>query len=471
MRKSTWLAGPVLSLCVLCGTTATVVADEASNDGRAAAAAQAPAAKVTAAIFRALGSALGGDSQVATPAIAVDAPATPTPAPADATHQLLKTVKVAGERGATLQTLTSTPDGHVVCLLGPSRYAAVGADASQSPQTEVRVFDRDGQEVRRWPVTFTGQSIAVGPQGDVFVAGDGRVARFTAEGKLDVEVEVPHIVQHLKDNEALERQAREQMKANVEAYQNEINSLKTQLERLDETEKNAKDQAEATKKQREQERRLLKSQLQAYENAVKSFEKQDLKVTVNSITSRMRIINGLSVTDKDVYLMCGETKGYGYSLWRMDQKLSSSEKVLSRLSGCCGQMDVQARGDQIAIAENTRHRVARYDRDGTLANTFGMRARESSGNSFGGCCNPMNCRIMPNGDVYTAESEGIVKKFNADGQFVALVGVVRLTGGCKNVAVAATASGDRVFFCDQPGSQFVILEPKPAAPAAAGGGQ
>jgi hypothetical protein len=287
-----------------------------------------------------------------------------------------------------------------------------------------------------------------------------------------LEVEVPHIVELLKDNEALERQAREQIKSSVESYEAQVTNLKEQIEQI---EKDGKAKGETPDAAKHPELRLLKSQLQAYQNALQSMQRQveqpNIANTVRSLTGRLRIINGVAVTDKDIYLMCGETKGYGYALWRMDLKFAKSEKVLSRLSGCCGQMDVQAHGDLIAIAENTRHRVARYDRDGTLADSFGARARESSGLNFGGCCNPMNCRIMPNGELYTAESEGIIKKFNAKGEFVALVGAVWLTNGCKNVAVAASASGDRVYFCDQPGSQFVILEPKPAAaPAAAGGG-
>lgn len=437
---------------------------------------ESPAGQATSALFRAIGEALSPrTAPAATPAVITlegAAPDAPQAAPPESTHQLLKAVKVSGERGATLQTLAATPEGNVVCLLGPSRYAPVGQSASPlSPKSEVRLFDRDGKELRRWSVAFTGQSVAVGPGGEIFVAGDGRVAKFSADGKLDVETEVPHIQDLLKDNAALEQQAREQIKSTLESYEETIRNMKQQIETIEKSvkEKGAERNAANPNGDRRQELSLLKSQVQAYENALKSTKGQDLKDTIRSITSRMRIINGLSVTEKDVYVMCGETKGYGYSLWRMNSALTKSEKVLSRLSGCCGQMDVQVRGDQIVIAENTRHRVARYGLDGTLADSFGARNRESIGAKFGGCCNPMNCRIMDNGDIYTAESEGVIKKFNSQGEFVALIGVVRLTGGCKNVAVAATPQGERVFFCDQPGSQFVILEAKPAAETAAGG--
>lgn len=36
---------------------------------------------------------------------------------------------------------------------------------------------------------------------------------------------------------------------------------------------------------------------------------------------------------------------------------------------------------------------------------------------------------------------------------------MKLTGGCKNVAVAASPEGDQVYFCDLPGSRIIVLAP------------
>jgi hypothetical protein len=76
---------------------------------------------------------------------------------------------------------------------------------------------------------------------------------------------------------------------------------------------------------------------------------------------------------------------------------------------------------------------------------------------FGGCCNPMNLRIDKSGDVYTAESEGIIKRFSAKGEFLGTVAKTTLTGGCKNVALGVSGDGDRVYFCDQPNSKVIIF--------------
>jgi hypothetical protein len=134
--------------------------------------------------------------------------------------------------------------------------------------------------------------------------------------------------------------------------------------------------------------------------------------------------------------------------------------VLGPVSGCCGQMDIQASGEHFYLSENTKKRVAQYDRTGKLVSAFGKSGRESDGLSFGGCCNPMNCRVCATGEIVTAESEGIVKRFSATGEFLGLVGYAKLTGGCKNVAVAASPKGDRIYFCDLPGSRIIILAAK-----------
>jgi hypothetical protein len=67
--------------------------------------------------------------------------------------------------------------------------------------------------------------------------------------------------------------------------------------------------------------------------------------------------------------------------------------------------------------------------------------------------------------VYTAESEGYVKEFAPNGDFVKLVAHAKVEGGCKNVAVAATPDGKTIYFCDQPGSQIIVLALKSTAKA------
>ena len=384
-------------------------------------------------------------------------------AAASASHEELTAIKVEGEGGATLQTLSATPDGKIVGLVAPARYAPIGEKGKKTPSA-IHLFDAEGKELTKWTLPFTAQSVGVGPDGVIYVAGDGNLARYAADGKLLGQVEVPHLAEVLKDNEGLRQRAEEQIKLQTQSYARSKELIETQVKKLEEL--------------GDERTELQTRQLASYKEYLKDFDSRvaDIKTpsiedTIKQVTARLRIINGIAVTEKDVYLACGELTGYGFAIWRMDPDFQNPVRVLGPVSGCCLQMDLQARGDHFYLAENTKKRVAKYDRDGTFVSAFGQSGRESSGLSFGGCCNPMNCRLAANGDVYTAESEGIVKRFSAGGEFLGLIGYAKLTGGCKNVAVAASPKGDRVYFCDLPGSRIIILGAKKPDPAAAASGR
>src|SRR6266480_7661677 len=78
---------------------------------------------------------------------------------AETTHEQVKEIAVKGEvSGNTLQTLCLDGDGNVVGLVAPGRYGA----KPTSPVSEVQVFSPDGAPVRKWKVTFLGQSINAG---------------------------------------------------------------------------------------------------------------------------------------------------------------------------------------------------------------------------------------------------------------------------------------------------------------------
>jgi hypothetical protein len=374
----------------------------------------------------------------------------------EATHVQAKTVSIKGENGTALQTLAATPDGKVVALVSVPRYGSPAA--TKNAVAEVRVCNADGVEEAKWPLDFIGQSIGVGPDGAIYVAGDGQVARYSAAGKLLAKAEVPHIAEVLKNQDSLRASA----EAQVKAQQESIAAAKKQF-----AEQATQLRDKGTDKLTEEE----KQQLEALELNLKLYDQlvtraQPIEKIMEQLTSRLRIINSISATSKEVFIATGELKGYGYAVWSLDLDFKNPKQVMSKLSGCCGQMDVQAHGDKLYVAENTKHRVGQFDTSGKFLTSFGKRDRESVGECFAGCCNPMNCRIMNNGDVYTAESEGVIKKFNSKGEFVALVGQAKLTGGCKNVAVAAAPDGETIYFCDLPGSQIIILKKSTAAVSA-----
>ena len=371
---------------------------------------------------------------------------------ASASHEQVAAVEVRGKSGSTLQTLAATPDGKIVGLVAPPRNAAIGVAGKGRSSSEVCVLDSEGKELARWTLSFTGQAIGVGPDGTIYVAGDGRLAKYDAAGKLLADGDVPHLAEVLKDKDALRKKAEEQLKQEQASFLNSKKLYEQIVRQLEENKERTPTE---------------ESQLKSYKTYLENFDTQaaarntrKLDDVVKQITGRLRTINGIAPTEKDVYIACGELVGFGFAIWRMDADLTNPTRVLGPVSGCCGQMDIQASGDHFYLSENTKKRVAQYDRQGKLVSSFGKSGRASEGLSFGGCCNPMNCRVCASGDIITAESEGIVKRFSASGEFLGLVGYAKLTGGCKNVAVAASPKGDRVYFCDLPGSRVIILAAK-----------
>ena len=204
--------------------------------------------------------------------------------------------------------------------------------------------------------------------------------------------------------------------------------------------------------------------LESFAETAKYYAAMTPESVLAGVLGRVKVISSVSANDKDVYVVCGEDEGYGFGLWRMGLDLKDAKKVTGNISGCCGQMDVQCCGDDVLVAENTKHRFARYDRDGKELAAGGKRASGTDPAGFGGCCNPMNVKAC-GGDVLTAESEGIVKRFGPSGEFKGVVGAVAISGGCKNVAVGANGDGSRVYFCDQPGGRVLILALKDKAAA------
>lgn len=72
----------------------------------------------------------------------------------------------------------------------------------------------------------------------------------------------------------------------------------------------------------------------------------------------------------------------------------------------------------------------------------------------------MNLCFGSAGEVFTAESEGYIKRFSKEGSFLGIVGQAKVSGGCKNVAIAVSPEGDKAYFFDLQGSRIVVLEKK-----------
>ena len=440
-----------------------------------------------------------------------DATAAPLPAETTTHKQTAEIVVRTSDGKGTLQTFAVGPDGNLYAVVtAPVAYGA-GVELGRKATGEIHVYTPAGKSLRHWVTDFEPQRIAVAASGEVYVGGSGKLAKYDAEGKQLALVESPHLAAVLSDKEKLLRDAEEQRKQMIETYENAARQMedvrkqlieqKQQLEKQKQQGKSdggAKDVKPAEEPAGEpaatealglrggvgNSPAALDRQIKQYDQILKSYrqqveqqKKQKVEDIVAQISARLQRIHAITVGDKNVYVATAMSKGYGYAVWRMELDFSGAEQITEGLSGCCGQMDIQARGDELFVAENSRHRVLRFSRDGKKLAQFGNRERAGADGGFGGCCNPMNLCFTSTGDVLTAESEGKVRCFSPEGKYVALCGTAKVSGGCKNVAIGTSQDGKHIFFYDLQGSKIIVLtrelpsagEKKPAKNEVGGG--
>lgn len=411
--------------------------------------------------IRAVGRALVGD---ATPAEVQPA------APVGVTHEQVRLIQPTnGEPGLMLKSFCLTSDGKLATLVdgGSPVWGAVAAPGkdpnAQPPGCEVRILDGEGKETHRFPVDFSGHSINVGPDGNIYVGGNGVVAKFDAEGKPLIRTDAPNMTADSQSEEVLRRRATETVSEQKSVYADAIANLERQKKEIE-----GKSDDELTEEQREI-KQNLEPLIAAYKQAMEQQQEpteEQIKEIMQQLSSRQKTINAIAVNDKYVFVTCSAPKGYGYVVWRTDLEFENPVMTVEGLRGCCGQMDVQCCGEELVVAENSRHRVVRFDADGKEVLAFGKRSRDGIGEGFGSCCNPMNTRLV--GDkLYVAESDGNVKLFSQDGKFLALIGKADVEAGCKSSIVAATPDGERVYYFDVQKSGICVLEKKHANTQAA----
>ncbi len=297
---------------------------------------------------------------------------------------------------------------------------------------------------------------------DIFVAGNGKLARVTRAGEVKRTANTPNLPNP--------EEFRKQM---VEEAQGESQTLKglieKNLDRIAKVVAKTETQIQELTDKGEEIPKSLKTRLSLYQRQVKSYETrlkevQSPEISESDISQMMAMrlrVTAIAVTERDVFVCA---TGNGYEVWRSNHDFLEPTKVLDRLSGCCGQMDIQASGDQLLVAANTRFQVVIHDRDGAPVSSFGKRDREAV-DGFGSCCNPMNIRCCSNGDILCAESSiGNIKRFNAAGELVGYIGKAKIGVGCKHVAIAHDEARDRYYMMNVDRGNIAVLVPTSEAP-------
>jgi hypothetical protein len=408
-----------------------------------------------------------------------------------ATHAQERLIKVVnGNSREKLTTFAVDRQGRII--------AGVTGDKSL-----LRVFTSEGDQVAEWPLPVPPEAVNVGPKGDVYVGGAGKLLLLDSAGTVTKVCEAPNLAGAKDAAVVIQKKVKERAQQDVAAKQQE--RIRTYAKRLADIDKKITvidrelkaiaDEASTgpdfdakEEEQREQERKGLLKKHAALIRLGKNLKTTIAATTgnrgnasgqgpaavagpqppsIDQLVATQARIASISASTKDVFFACSSSTGTGFDVWRTDLDFEQGRKVGESLRGCCGQMDVQANDNGVYVAENTKHRVSCYTRDGKSVLDFGSRERGSDA-GFDGCCNPMNVAFGPGKSVYTAEAgNGRVKRFSADGTFMELVGAVELVPGCKKVSIAVSPKGDRVYMLDITRGHIVVMASSKMPPNAA----
>ncbi len=356
-----------------------------------------------------------------------------------ATHEQAAVIKISSDEGKTLTLHTFCLDHQGNILAGVS-----------TDQGRIQKLDPDGNLLSTWTLTVQPEAVAVGPDGGIYVAGNGKMLKLDPEtGSVIHEAAAPNAAEALANADQVREQMRKQLEQQRASQARFVEQYEQQIETL-------------TSKGEENLTEVEKRTLEALQNLVKQIQQPQSTdiddAQLNSMIQSKLVASSLSVAGQDVFLATRAMEGYGFDVWRTDDQFENAKRIVSGLRGCCGQMDVQANENGVYVAENARHRVCLYDREGEMLNEWGSRARTGI-EGFGGCCNPMNVAFGANSDVYTAESTtGRVKRYSPTGELLGLIGSVEIVPGCKKVSIAVSPDGSRVYMLDITRTHIVMMK-------------
>jgi hypothetical protein len=348
------------------------------------------------------------------------------------------------------------PDDRLVVISGtPATYGELlpGRTTERSPSnSQVQWLDADGKTLNSVVLDFKPKAVNAASDGSVYVVGEGTIARFDREGKKVAQEQSPHITDVVASPEKFKTYV-------LERHAEEVASLTEQAKQYEDALKELEEKpADMLSRQELRDIANAKGMAAAYtQMAQKAKAKTDEQV-IDQALVQLKELHRVAVSSSHVFVVTSEATGHGYSVWRLTHDLKESKKIVSKLSGCCGQMDIQVAGDGLAIAENSRHRVVVVDSEGKTTVTFGKTSRTDVTKGFGGCCNPMNTCFTSAGALLTSESNGLVKRYTPSGEFQDILGVAKVTEGCKNSSIGISSKGDRLYYFDVEKGHILVLD-------------
>ena len=192
---------------------------------------------------------------------------------------------------------------------------------------------------------------------------------------------------------------------------------------------------------------------------------------IDKLSGDKSLAAGMFVSDKHVFLAVGMGNSMRATedIYRFNRDLTDAKKIIEQQYGCCSHIDMQVMNGELLIAENSRHRVNRFDLDGKSLGRWGKRDRTGI-EGFAACCNPVNIDIGPGNILYTAESGiGRIKKYTPEGEYLGVVGYVdttefdrgsRLAAQTCYIPIEVNKDASRVYVMDVRANLIRVLAPR-----------
>ena len=204
---------------------------------------------------------------------------------------------------------TDTAGGIIGYLFGGS------SESAQPLGNELHVHDATGKLLATWKLDFAAQAVNVGPEGDVYIAGDGHIARYDAAGKQLAAGNAPQMDLMRGQYRSLKRRAEEQLAAEKQQWKDALEQFNLQIAEF--KKKDAQSLSDDEKLQLANAQQMQK----AYEQMAKQTEQRTIEQVVADLTTRARTINAVAADADAVYITCGASKGYGFSVWRSRSRI------------------------------------------------------------------------------------------------------------------------------------------------------
>jgi hypothetical protein len=376
--------------------------------------------------------------------------------PLQPTHKQVKTIRPSliveegAERNET-QTASRRRAGGDLKTFCLAYDGTILAGLARDGLNAIQMLSPDGDVQKQINLQFEPHVITQAPNGTIFVAGPGKLAKLSTAGEVVTSVDAPW----LGDPEELKKEIKEDMK---KQYASILESLQSTLDQIDaRIEKLEAEMEEETSERTEKRLQALKEQREPQAQQLEAIQRQlDEDFDVASMIAYRLSSTGIAANNEDLFV-CASGKGFRYEVWRMDHDFGSPEKVIGGLSGCCGQCDIQCDEENLIVAANTEFAVQLRTRDGKAVSKFGKRGGQDG---FGSCCNPMNVKVLPSGEILTAESSiGWIKRFSRDGELLGVIGKAKIGGGCKHVPIGYNQEIDRYYMQYEDRFEICVLDP------------